>query len=271
MAREIGVKIFGICVDVVEGVSPHPMGPARYDYRCDRIDLFTSFIDRFCEEHDDRKALISYAICHEAGHASETRSFESGLLFPYGLNVSRRLPALVKGRFGINLGQQDLDMAMNQVLNGVLDYCVDRKLYANGMKDVTAKNVIPQVKSELVKRKSGSYKVGLDKFNALTNLPLRIVSHCFGQLDGTERAILEEYYQHDELPDKWQAGRKILESCEFGKVDRLIETVENMYYEMFEIDVSVESTRRELLEARYVGGKLPDFWKAEEYFVFSLN
>jgi hypothetical protein len=53
-------------------------------------------------------------------------------------------------------------------------------------------------------------------------------------------------------------------------VDRLIETVENTYYEMFGIGVSVESTKRELLEARYPGGKLPDFWKAGEYFVFSL-
>ena len=95
-------------------------------------------------------------------------------------------------------------MAVNQVLNGVLDYCVDRKLDANGMKDVTAKSLIPQVKSELDKRKSGNYKAGLDKFNALTNLPLRIISYDFGQLDGAERAILEEYYQHDELPDKWR-------------------------------------------------------------------
>jgi hypothetical protein len=216
LAKEMGVKIFGMCVDVVEEKGSHPKGPARYDYRRDRIDLFVGYIDQFCEEHDDRKALITYAICHEAGHASETRSLERGLLFPYGLNVSRRLPALLKSEFGISLFQQDLDMAMNQVLNGVLDYCVDRKLDANGMKDVAAKAVIPQVKSELDKRKSGSYGAGLDKFNALTNLPLRIISYHFGQLDGTERAILDEYYQHDELPDKWRTGRKLLESCEFG-------------------------------------------------------
>jgi len=270
LAKEMGAKIFGMCVDVVEGKGSHPKGPARYDYRRDRIDLFVSYIDQFCEEHDDRKALITYAICHEAGHASETRSLERGVLFPYGLNVSRRLPALVRSEFGISLYPEDLDMAMNQVLNGVLDYCVDRKLDANGMKDVAAKAVIPQVKLELQKRKSGSYKAGLDKFNALTNLPLRIVSYFFGQLDGTERAILEEYYRHDDLPDKWRTSRKLLESCEFGNANRLIETVEKTYYEMFGICASVKSTKRELLEARYVGGKLPDFWKAGEYFVFSL-
>jgi hypothetical protein len=157
LAREMAVKIFGMCVDVVEERDSQ-RGPARYDCRSDRIVPLIRYIDRFCEEHDDRNALITYAICHEAGHASETRSLERGLLFPYGLNVSRRLPSLVKSEFGISLSQQDLNMAMNEVLNGVLDYCVDRKLDANGMKDVTVRTVISQVRSELDKRRSGSYK-----------------------------------------------------------------------------------------------------------------
>jgi len=271
LAKKTGQKIFGICVDVVEEESPNPMGPARYDYRRDRICLFPSFINRLCEEHEDSQALIIYTICHEMGHASETRSFERGLLFPYGLKISYNLSTLMKSRFGISLFPQDLTMSMHQVLNGVLDYCVDRKLNANGMKDVTQKNIISQVKSELDKRRSGNYKLGLDKFNALTNLPLRIVSYCFGELDQTERAILEEYYRYDGLLDKWRVEREVLESCEFGNVDRLIETVEKTYYEMFGIVVSVESTGRELLETQYVSGKLPDFWKASEYFVFSLK
>ena len=47
--------------------------------------------------------------------------------------------------------------------------------------------------------------------------------------------------------------------------------IEKTYYELFGIAVSVKSIARESLETRFVGGKLPDFWRAGEYFVFSSN
>jgi hypothetical protein len=136
---------------------------------------------------------------------------------------------------------------------------------------VTQRNIVSQVESELEKRESGNYKVGLDNFNALSNLPLRMVSYCFGDLSSAEREILEKYYQHGKLADKWRTGQGILESCEFGNHHRFIETMERRYYEMFGINVSVQSTPRKLIEVQYVGKDLPSFWKAEEYFVFSLN
>ncbi len=271
LGRKIGEKLFGIGVDVVEEENPDAMGPALYDFGHGRVSLCPSFIKRLCDERSDSRAVIVYAICHEIGHASETRLFAKGLLFPYGLKISNKLSIFVRSRFGVSLFQQDLKLAMAQVLNGVLDYCVDRRLHANGMKDVTQKNIVSQVKSELEKRESGNYKVGLDNFNALSNLPLRVVSYCFGDLSSAEREILEKYYRHGGLADKWRTGRQILESCEFGNPNRFVETIERTYYEMFGINVSVQSRRRELIEAQYVGGNLPSFWNAEEYFLFLLN
>jgi hypothetical protein len=273
LAVKTASKIFGVCLDVVEEEDPDLItGPSFYDFARDRVCLCPSFIKRYCKEHDYSQAsVITYAICHEMGHASETRSFEQGLLFPYGFNISGKLPTRMRSRFGISLYQQDLEVAMRQVLNSVLDYCVDRKLDASGMKDVTQKNIISQAKSELHERKSGNYKEGLYKFNALTRLPLRVVSYRFGDFNQTERAILEECYQYDGLLDKWQVGQEILESCELGNVNRLIDTVAKTYYEIFGIVASVESTRREMVEKKYVGGRLPDFWRAGQYFVFSLS
>lgn len=272
-AARVAFTVFPVNVKVVPANTANTIGPARYDHATDLVEVFTSFVDTFSSQYDDREALITHAVCHEMGHAEESRRFAKGRIFPYGLKIgTRSVQVCIKHEFDITLGENQMNTAMRQVMNGVLDYTIDRELSRHGIQDVAAKSRASQVKGELEKRLAGQAgKAGQDRFNALINIALSTGAYRFGKLTAGEKQLFEDYHNFQDLRNKWVAAEAILESRNFGDVEGLIDAVDRLFYEMFGICVITESHTKSKIEQEFMHRKLPDFWTQGEYALFVLT
>ena len=88
-AIERANNIFKIRIPVRKTSKRQFIGPARFDFMKDSVELIPTFIEEYCSKFNSEEKLITHAICHEFGHAKESRYFAQGEIFPFYLKISK--------------------------------------------------------------------------------------------------------------------------------------------------------------------------------------
>jgi len=263
-ATRTAKRIFGLEIEVETKAIAGAKGPGRYDFVHDRIELIPEFIDQFCRTYGNRDAVITYTICHETGHAAEARKLAEHAIFPFEGMVSN-IASITVGSFCFRLNV--MGELLDQFMNGILDYSVDREISNEGIPNVIAKNKLPQIKQLLTQKHSSkdNKSRAINKLNALFNLPLDIGHYEFGTLDDNEKNLIRKYYEAEGLSFKWKSAKQILQSRRFGDAIQYPITASTLCEELLGIRITtIPKSRIELLR-KY--RSLPDFWTKNEYLL----
>ncbi|WP_455278979.1 hypothetical protein [[Eubacterium] cellulosolvens] len=259
-------NIFKIKVPVRTTSQRQFIGPARYNFIKDSVDLIPTFIEEYSSKFDSEEKLITHAICHEFGHAKESRYFAEGEIFPFYLKISK----ISKITKTVALSLHSLSEPIGYIMNGLIDYAIDYKLKNYGIKNVAARYKIDLMKKYLLSKDSTKKKnVPIEKLQALFNLPIDIGYYDFAELTNSEKEVLMDYYKYNELFDKWISIKSIIKSRNFGQVDNFCKTVKSLFSELIGVKISTNSHSRGELKAKF--GSLPDFWKKDVYNLLYLD
>ena len=265
-AIEKANSIFKIRVPVRKTNKRQFIGPARYDFIKDSVELIPNFIEEYCSKFNSEEKLITHAICHEFGHAKESRYFAQGEIFPFYLKVSKRS----KLNKPIVLSLHSLNNSIVYIMNGLMDYSIDYELKKYGIKNVAARYKINLIKKYLLSKKSTKKKsMPTDKLQALFNLTIDIGYYDFAELTNHEKEVIINYYKYNELFEKWSSTRSIMKSRNFCEVNSFYETMQSLFSELLDIKISTNSHSRADLTAKF--GSLPDFWKKDVYHLLYLG
>ena len=253
-------SIFKIRVPVKTKSKNQFIGPAKYDFIEDSVELFSTFIKEYCSKFNSEDKIITHAICHEFGHAKESRYFAEGGIFPFYLKISK----ISKITKPISLSLHRLNNSIGYIMNGLIDYSIDYELKNFNIKNVAAKYKINLMQKNLILKNSNKKKSGpTEKLQALFNLTIDIGYYDFAELTDLEKEVIVDYYKYNELFDKWSSIKSIMKSRNFGEVDNFYETMQSLFLELIGIEVSSNSHSRAELTAKF--GSLPPFWKKDDY------
>ena len=265
-AIEIADNIFKVKVPVRTTRQGQLIGPARYNFINDSVELIQTFIEEYHCKFDSKEKLITHAICHEFGHAKESRYFAEGEIFPFYLKISKtssiKAPPVLANLY-------DLSEALGYVMNGLLDYSIDDKLKNYRIKNIAAKYKIDLMKKFLISKKDGKKNSKEEKLRATFNLPIDIGYYDLAELTNCEREVIIEYHEFVGIYEKWDTVRHILKSKIFAETKEFLDTVQNLYSELLGIQVKKNLHYKKEFQKKF--GKLPEFWKKDAYHIFYLD
>ncbi|MCW4043567.1 MAG: hypothetical protein NWE90_07590 [Candidatus Bathyarchaeota archaeon] len=265
-AIERANSIFKIRVPVRTTSQRQLIGPARYNFIRDSVELIPIFIEEYRSKFDSEEKLITHAICHEFGHAKESRYFAQGEIFPFYLKISK----ISKITKPIALSLHSLNKPIGYIMNGLIDYSIDYELKNYGIKNVAAKYKISLIQKYLLSKNSAKKKsMPTEKLQALFNLTIDIGYHDFAELTNPEKEVIIDYYKYNELFEKWSSIKSIMKSRNFCEVDSFYETMQSLFSELLGIKIIKNSHSRAELIAKF--GSLPDFWKKDIYNLLYLG
>ncbi|WP_455369440.1 hypothetical protein [[Eubacterium] cellulosolvens] len=264
-AIERATDIFKIRVPVKTTTKRQFIGPARYDFMKDSVELIPTFIEEYCSKFNSKEKLITYAICHEFGHAKESRCFAQGEIFPFYLKISK----ISKITKPIAISLHSLNNPIGYIMNGLIDYSIDSELKNYGIKNVAARYKINLIEKYLLSKNSAKKSMPTEKLQALFNLTIDIGYYDFAELTIPEKKVIFDYYKYNELFHKWSSIKSIMESRNFGEVDRFYEIMQSIFLELLGIKISMNSHSRAELTAKF--GSLPDFWEKDVYNILYIG
>jgi hypothetical protein len=265
-AIEKANSIFKIRVPVRNTNKRQFIGPARYDFIKDSVELIPNFIEEYYSKFNSEEKLITHAICHEFGHAKESRYFAQGEIFPFYLKISK----ISKITKPIVLSLHNLNNPIGYIMNGLIDYSVDYELKKYRIKNVAARYKINLIKKYLLSKNFTKKKsMATDKLQALFNLTTDIGYYDFAELTNPEKEVIIDYYKYNELFEKWFSIKSIMKSRNFCEVDNFSETMQSLFSELLGVKISMNSHSRAELKTKF--GGLPDFWKKDVYNILYLG
>ena len=265
-AIERANSIFKIRVPVRNTSKRLFIGPARCDFMKDSVELIPAFIEEYCSKFNSEEKLITHAICHEFGHAKESRYFAQGEIFPFYLKISK----VFKITKPIAVSLHSLSKPIGYIMNGLIDYSIDCELKDYGIKNVAARYKINLIYKYLLSKNSAKKKSAeTEKLQALFNLTIDIGYYDFAELTNPEKEVIVDYYKYNELFEKWSSIKSIMKSRHFCEVDNFYETMQSLFLELLGITISTNSHSLAELITKFSSS--PSFWKKDVYNLLYLG
>ena len=225
--------------------------------------MHVNFIDFLYKKNNDTslREVIEHTVYHETGHAYYSRELEKDGVFPYVFRTSNRSIIRIDGR---ELRTNKLSKHITYLVNGILDYPIDRFLNTNvGLCDSTAKirvdNILPLPpgadRNEVLRK----------KMDVLFNLPTAIHDYEFGKIDREVRTRVKENsisYVGEEL---WNSTFRLLERLSTNP-----KALRDVYPKVFEILFNLKVNWR-FEKKEVICDFLPTFWDDDEYELLYIN
>jgi len=258
-AGEKAKAIFKVQVSLAvnnESLPPKSFPPpfcAYYNCYKDEVTVYTRRMQQVAEMHDlDLDKMVAYIICHEYGHAKQARIFESSQICPWYLRMRPQCIVELSG-VGIPLERADV----NFVIDGLLDFCVDKELHKHGIS-------IPWAKSRLrdLKLKPGNADEAF-LYVRTKELPVDISFYEFGELSDSEKEAMKVAIT-EWVGGRWDKVYRLVGTLEFWDPNRYCNVLETLITVLFGQCVAFLLTSSALI---FRGRNRPSFWDNNQYFV----
>jgi hypothetical protein len=237
-----------------------------YDFITDSAFVYKKFVDYLFNQAKkvDRKTLFYHLVCHETGHALDSRKCEEKNFFPYIIRVSNT--SVMKIANCYELKTQPLQQYLSYFINSLFDYSVDKRIVERiGMFDQTAK--IRVDKPSLYLKNSKEADERQRRIIELTfDLPTYLHDFYFGDIDNGKREILKECSIKYLSKQLWESVLGIFENQGVVEASNFYTIIPEVFKILFDLKADWRLEKRQRITE-----KLPAFWCKEGYNVLYIE
>lgn len=258
--QEIAKQIFNLEVHTTIDYVTNCGAAGVYNFLTDDASIYKIFCDYLVNtaKNVDKKRFIHHLVCHETGHAFDSRKCEENKFFPYIIKVSTT--SLMKIR-DFTLKTQPLQGVLSEFVDSIFDYSIDKRIAeVIGILDQTAK--IRATKSSDYIKNPGNADENRRRIIELTfALPTTVHDFYFSDIEEDQRETIKNCSIKYLGQQIWDNAIVLFQNQEITKASNLYTVIPKLFDELLNVKAEWRLESKQAITT----DTLPTFWKENQY------